>query len=107
MDRNSYDVRPKPKFKTNLSLSNITFSLTEIINLHLKQNNMSGIKVYSGTCQIKLMEIKNILESEGIAFYEMNKLDSNHTWILGELQIHVSETNAEYAQELLLNIETL
>ncbi|MGC1632803.1 MAG: DUF2007 domain-containing protein [Gelidibacter sp.] len=66
---------------------------------------MSDIKIYSGTSQIRAMEIKNILESEGIEYYEMNKLDSSYTGILGELQLYVSEADSEKAQQLLERIE--
>lgn len=66
---------------------------------------MSDIKIYSGTSQIRAMEIKNILESEGIEYYELNKLDSSYTGILGELQLYVSEADSEKAQELLESIE--
>lgn len=66
---------------------------------------MSDIKIYSGNSQVRAMEIKNILESEGIAYYEMNKLDSTYTGILGELQLYVSEADAKKAQELLESIE--
>ena len=66
---------------------------------------MSDIKIYSGTSQVKLMEIKNILDSEGITYYEMNKLDSSYAGILGELQLYVSESDATKAQRLLENVE--
>lgn len=66
---------------------------------------MSDYKIYSGTSQIRAMEIKNLLESEGIEYYEMNKLDSSYTGILGELQLYVSEADSEKAQQLLESIE--
>lgn len=66
---------------------------------------MSDIKIYSGTSQVKMMEIKNMLENEGIEYFEMNKLDSSYTGILGELQLYVSEVDFEKVKELLKNIE--
>lgn len=66
---------------------------------------MSDIKIYSGTSQVKMMEIKNMLENEGIEYFEMNKLDSSYTGILGELQLYVSELDFEKVKELLKNIE--
>ncbi|MEO5789149.1 MAG: DUF2007 domain-containing protein [Gelidibacter sp.] len=66
---------------------------------------MSDYKIYSGTSQIRAMEIKNILESEGIEYYELNKLDSSYTGILGELQLYVSEADSEKAQQLMESIE--
>ncbi len=53
-----------------------------------------------------MLEIRNILEREGIEYYEMNKLDFNYTRILGELQIFVSEVDGKKVQQLLKNIET-
>jgi hypothetical protein len=62
---------------------------------------MSDIRIYSGTSQVKVMEIKNLLENEGIAFREMNKLDSSYAGLLGEIQLFVSEADAEKAQMIL------
>ncbi|OBX26520.1 putative signal transducing protein [Gelidibacter algens] len=62
---------------------------------------MSDIKIYSGTSQVRVMEIKNLLENEGIAFHEMNKLDSSYAGLLGEIQLFVSEADAEKAQLIL------
>lgn len=66
---------------------------------------MSDIKIYSGTSQVRVMEIKNLLETEGIKYYEMNKLDSSYTGILGELQLYVAEADAQKAQQVLERIE--
>ena len=66
---------------------------------------MSDIKVYSGTSQVRVMEIKNLLESEGIEYYEINKLDSSYTGILGELQLYVSEADSDKAKQLLGSFE--
>lgn len=62
---------------------------------------MSDVKIYSGTSQVRVMEIKNLLENEGIAFQELNKLDSSYAGLLGEIQLFVSETDAEKAQMIL------
>ena len=66
---------------------------------------MSDIKIYSGTSQVRFMEVKNLLESEGIEYYEINKLDSSYTGILGELQLYVSEADSEKTQLLLESIQ--
>lgn len=66
---------------------------------------MSDFRIYSGTSQVRLMEIKNILDGEGIEYYEMNKLDSSYAGVFGELQLYVSDADAEKAQELLEGIE--
>ena len=45
---------------------------------------MSDIKIYSGTSQVKMMEIKNMLENEGIEYFEMNKLDRSEERRVGK-----------------------
>ena len=44
---------------------------------------MSDIKIYSGTSQVRVMEIKNILENEGIEYQEVNKMDSSYGGVFG------------------------
>ena len=66
---------------------------------------MSDIKIYSDTSQVRAMEIKNLLESEGIEFLEVNKMDSSYAGILGEIQLFVSEADAERAVELIEKIK--
>ena len=61
---------------------------------------MSDIKIYSGTSQVRAMEIKNILENEGIEYQEVNKMDSSYAGIFGEIQLFVSEADSERALQL-------
>lgn len=62
---------------------------------------MSDFKIYSDTSQIRVMEVKNLLENEGIDYYEVNKLDSSYSGILGEIQLYVSEADSEKALEVV------
>ncbi|MBA6154156.1 putative signal transducing protein [Gelidibacter maritimus] len=62
---------------------------------------MSDIKIYSGTSQVRAMEIKNILENENIAYQEVNKMDSSYAGIFGEIQLFVSEADSEKALLLI------
>lgn len=66
---------------------------------------MSDIKIYSSRSQVKVMEIKNLFETEGIEYYEINKLDSSYAGILGELELYVSEANVAKAEAVLKAIE--
>lgn len=58
---------------------------------------MSDVKIYSDTSQIRIMEVKNLLEDEGIDYYEVDKRDSSYTGILGEIQLYVTETDSKKA----------
>ncbi|HUH28055.1 putative signal transducing protein [Gelidibacter sp.] len=66
---------------------------------------MSDIKIYSGTSQVRAMEIKNILENEGIEFQEVNKMDSSYAGIFGEIQIFVSEADSEKSLQLIERVK--
>lgn len=66
---------------------------------------MSDIKIYSGTSQVRVMEIKNILENEGIAYQEVNKMDSSYGGVFGEIQLFVAEADAAKATELAERVE--
>lgn len=64
---------------------------------------MSDVKIYSGSSQVRIMEIKNILENENIDYQELNKSDSSYPGIYGDIEIYVSEADAEKAQLVLAN----
>lgn len=66
---------------------------------------MSDIKIYSGTSQVRAMEVKNILENEGIEFQEVNKMDSSYAGIFGEIQIFVSEADSEKSLQLIERVK--
>ncbi|WP_299391217.1 DUF2007 domain-containing protein [uncultured Gelidibacter sp.] len=62
---------------------------------------MSDVKIYSGTSQVRVMEIKNLLENENIEYQVLNKSDSSFLVIDGDIEIYVADADAEKAQMLL------
>lgn len=51
------------------------------------------------------MDAKNILNQAEIDYFEINKMDSAHAGILGgSVELHVSENDAEKANELLAKL---
>ncbi|WP_035479559.1 DUF2007 domain-containing protein [Gelidibacter mesophilus] len=66
---------------------------------------MSEIKIYSGNSQVTVMEIKNLLENEHIEYQVLNKSDSTYPGIYGDIEIYVSEADANKAQELVGNVK--
>lgn len=66
---------------------------------------MSEIKIYADTSQVRIMEVKNLLDREGIAYHEVNKMDSSYAGTFGEIQIYVSEKDAENVRQLIENIK--
>ncbi|TXE06030.1 DUF2007 domain-containing protein [Gelidibacter salicanalis] len=64
---------------------------------------MSDVKIYSGSSQVRIMEIKNILENEQIDYQELNKSDSSFLVIHGDIEIYVAQADEQRALEVLAN----
>ncbi len=60
-------------------------------------------KIYSSDSQIAIMSIKNLLTSEGIYCFELNKSDSSYVGIFDEIQLFVSEEDEKKAITLIQN----
>lgn len=64
---------------------------------------MSDVKIYSGSSQVRIMEIKNILENEQIDYQELNKSDSSFSAIQGDIEIYVAQADEQRALEVMAN----
>jgi hypothetical protein len=62
--------------------------------------------VYSTKSKVLLMGVKNLLESENIPCFEVNKLDSSYAGAFGNYQLMVEEKDEERAKELIQNFES-
>jgi len=62
---------------------------------------MKTKRIFSGTSPVEIMGVKNLLESEGIECFEMNKSDSSYVGLLGEIEIYVDESQVEKALSVL------
>ncbi|WP_372643741.1 DUF2007 domain-containing protein [Ancylomarina sp.] len=62
---------------------------------------MSTKKIFSGISPVVIMGVKNLLESEGIECFEINKSDSSYVGLLGEIELYVDESQVEKAQNVL------
>ncbi|MGB2129590.1 MAG: DUF2007 domain-containing protein [Flavicella sp.] len=58
-------------------------------------------KIYSSNSQIDIMSIKNLLSSEGIHCFELNKSDSSYVGIFDEIQLFINEEDTEKAIDLI------
>ena len=66
---------------------------------------MASTKIYSGTSQVIVLDIKNILEQEGITYQIINKTDSSYAGLFGQIEIYVDEPYAQQALELIKGLE--
>lgn len=53
-----------------------------------------------------MMGVKNLLESQGIKCYEMDKVDSSYAGIFGNYELMVDESNEEKAKEIISEFES-
>lgn len=68
---------------------------------------MSRQKIFSSTRHTRIMEVKNILESEGINFSETDSLDSAYVGIFGTMTIYVDSADVLKAKTVLAGLEDL
>lgn len=62
---------------------------------------MNENRIMITVSQLKEMTAKHILQSAGINAVSVNKMDSAHAGIFGEIQIYVPTEDAEQAKSLL------
>lgn len=62
---------------------------------------MNTKRIFSSKSPVEIMGVKNLLESEGIECFEINKADSSYVGLFGEIEIYVEESQAEKALTVL------
>lgn len=63
-------------------------------------------KVYYTKSKVEMMGVKNLLESEGIACWEVDKVDSSYGGVFGDYQLMVDESDEEKAKALIEKFES-
>lgn len=53
--------------------------------------------------QLKIMTAKHLLEQAGIAHFSLDKMDSAHAGLFGDIMLYVDEKDADKARELLVD----
>jgi len=56
---------------------------------------------------LKIMTAKHLLSLAGIEAFSVDKMDSAHAGLWGDIELYVSESHAELAKEILVNEEIL
>lgn len=59
------------------------------------------IKIYSSDLHHKIEIVKAVLEDNAIQSFEINKMDSSYTSLLGEIELYVPEENQVLAQFII------
>lgn len=58
-------------------------------------------KVFVTKSKVELMGVKNLLDSEGIDNFEINKMDSSYAGAFGHYELSVEEHDVEKAKEII------
>lgn len=62
---------------------------------------MNGKEIFFSVSQIKIKTAQHILSEAGIASHVINKLDSAHAGLFGDIELYVDESNEAEARRLL------
>jgi len=63
--------------------------------------------VYFSVSEIKVMTAMHLLQEAGIHAHSINKMDSAHAQLFGNIQILVSKKDEEQAEEILKEAEII
>jgi len=68
---------------------------------------METESIFISVSQIKVMTALHLLEEAGIDAHQINKMDSAHAGIFGEIQIIVNKEDEERTRKILVDAEIL
>jgi len=68
---------------------------------------MKNSKVYFSISQIKIMTAKHLLTEAGIPNFSIDKIDSAHAGVFGNIELHIESQHHERAKEILIEAEIL
>jgi len=68
---------------------------------------MSQERVMISVSQLKIMTAKHVLKEAGIEAFEMDKRDSAHAGIFGDIQLYVFADQADRARAILAKEEVI
>jgi len=68
---------------------------------------MEGSTIFFSISQIKIMTAKHLLEEAGIVAHTVDKMDSAHAGVFGDIELHVAKADEAKAKEILEEAEIL
>lgn len=68
---------------------------------------MDSNLVMFSVSEIKIMTARHMLDEAGIESFVLNKKDSAHAGIIGDIELYVKEGHAELARKVLINAEII
>jgi len=68
---------------------------------------MKESMVFFSISNLKIMTAQHLLESEGIKSFTVNKMDSAHAGLFGEIELYIPKEDEERARVILFDSEIL
>jgi len=68
---------------------------------------MESSTIFFSISQIKIMTAKHLLKEAGITAHSVDKMDSAHAGIFGDIELHVGKGDEEEARAILEKAEIL
>ena len=68
---------------------------------------MSDTTVFFSVSEIKIMTAQHLLKEAGISSHIVNKKDTAHAGVFGDIELHVPADKEEHAREILKAAEIL
>jgi len=68
---------------------------------------MNDSAVFFSISQIKIVTAQHLLSEAGIESHTINKMDSAHAGLFGEIELYVAKDNEETAREILTKAEII
>lgn len=68
---------------------------------------MEKSTVFFSVSHLKIMTAKHLLEEAGIIAHTIDKMDSAHAGVFGDIELHVSKEDEAKAKKVLVEAEIL
>ena len=88
-------------------MCNSNLNKSVVFSEQFKLNHMEKRKVMFSVSHLKIKTAQHVLELAGIPSFPIDKMDSAHAGLFGDIQLFVDEDNAAKAREILEQEEIL
>ena len=68
---------------------------------------MSDKKIFFSVSQIKVVTAQHLLKEAGIESFTVNKMDTAHAGVFGDIELHIDAEHEEEARRILFDAEIL
>jgi len=85
----------------------LTFNFYERVDLIIQTIIMNEKRVMFSISQLKIITAKHVLKEAGIEAFSIDKLDSAHAGVFGDIELYVDADKADEARKILVDQEII